>query len=554
MKQRFFFALFGLALLFWSCRSLQPPPVSFTAMPSMVLEGDTVTLSWVVADADSARLEGQRVPLIGRKQVVPKSGRHYTLWVYRGDSAYPFVAIVHVLARSKTVPRGTPAQEHRSTQPSVYLRGIVNAQSVKPKDQPRLEISLIDAQDRADSVILYCTVRDRYGNYVANLAPPYNDSLRPFWRSVVESIDGKPYPVTDFSVREIRQNIAPPFVTAFVLDYSGSMSGDIGFVEQAFREALRYVRPGKDAVTVVQFDHRVYHSVPPTMDLAKMQSLIPFGLLAGGTAYIDAASVGIDAVANVPKRKVIILFTDGFDNASFWHTPLDVVLKARRLNAKLFVIGFERPFGAPQRQLLEVMAAVTGGKAYFPRSIAELESIFREIYLMLQVYYRIAYPRPQVATPVRLVNVTFKFPGLDTVLSAQRSYYASAKPAQQQLQQDRWQENRSIVVAWFEYGKSTIRAQDTARLQELAAFLRQNPDKKVRIIGHTDTSGDVAVNKRLSLRRAKAVAQMLRRLGVPKRQIAEIIGKGEDEPLYPQEENEYQRQENRRVEIQIVRS
>ncbi len=556
MKQWFSFAALLVLLIGSSCRTVQPL-IQFGAFPSHALQGDTVTLHWQVTDADSVKLEGERVSWVGRKRVViPQHASRfvwYELVAYKGGVAYPERVMIIVSPRPRTVPRGTPAKEQRSTQPSQYLRGIVNAQNVKPQDQPKLEIVLVEAQDFADSVILYCTVRDKYGNYIANLAPPYNDSLRPFWKAVIEYVEGEEHPISDFSVREIRQNGAPPFTTAFVLDYSGSMADDIQFVEQALQTAMRYLRYGKDDFTIIQFDHRIQQPVAITGDPDALYLMIPFALLGGGTAYIDAACAGLTALEQSQKRKVLVVFTDGFDNASFWCNPWSMVLQARRLNAKVFIIGFERPWGAPQRKLLDLVALLTGGKAYFPRTLAELDAIFREIYMMMQVYYRIAYPKVQAGKPLRLAKMRLEFPGLGQLLEAERTYYTTPDPEfKTEIAQEFWHADRAIVVARFEHNRAQIRAQDTVRLNELAAFLRQHPDLKVRIVGHTDTSGDPKFNKKLSLRRAQIVAHFLQKRGVPKRQIAEVIGMGEEAPLYPEEANEVERQENRRVEVQFV--
>lgn len=67
-------------------------------------------------------------------------------------------------------------------------------------------------------------------------------------------------------------------------------------------------------------------------------------------------------------------------------------------------------------------------------------------------------------------------------------------------------------------------------LEEMAAALREHPESKIRIVGHTCTIGRAAYNIELGRRRAQAVADALRKLGVPDEQMI-IESKGESEPL-----------------------
>ncbi|ROL57599.1 OmpA family protein [Bacteroidetes/Chlorobi group bacterium MS-B_bin-24] len=86
-------------------------------------------------------------------------------------------------------------------------------------------------------------------------------------------------------------------------------------------------------------------------------------------------------------------------------------------------------------------------------------------------------------------------------------------------------------------------------LKRVAEYLKKNPNKKIGLIGHTDTRGSDALNMTLSKRRAKAVYDMLVKLGVNRKQIIQVEGKGKKEPIYPNETEEYQFRENRRVEL-----
>jgi OOP family OmpA-OmpF porin len=103
----------------------------------------------------------------------------------------------------------------------------------------------------------------------------------------------------------------------------------------------------------------------------------------------------------------------------------------------------------------------------------------------------------------------------------------------------------------FDFDKSTIRADAAAILDEAARILREQPDVRVSVDGHTDAMGTDAYNDRLSERRAQAVVDRLVRLGVEPSRL-EPQGYGESRPVATNETEEG-RAQNRRVELNVSR-
>ncbi len=75
------------------------------------------------------------------------------------------------------------------------------------------------------------------------------------------------------------------------------------------------------------------------------------------------------------------------------------------------------------------------------------------------------------------------------------------------------------LTFYFSTGDSNVKQEDYDKLIAHADYLMQNPDKILRISGHTDQSGPVEYNQWLSEQRAKAVARILIEYGVPVAQI-----------------------------------
>lgn len=99
----------------------------------------------------------------------------------------------------------------------------------------------------------------------------------------------------------------------------------------------------------------------------------------------------------------------------------------------------------------------------------------------------------------------------------------------------------------FETGSSNIKPKSQRLLDRVAQLMKQNPDLKVRIEGHTDDVGDARPNQELSEERARSVRQALIKRGVaPNRLVAR--GYGESRPVAPNK-TAAGRARNRRVEF-----
>ena len=100
---------------------------------------------------------------------------------------------------------------------------------------------------------------------------------------------------------------------------------------------------------------------------------------------------------------------------------------------------------------------------------------------------------------------------------------------------------------YFDYKSVTVGASGLNVLQLHAQYLQANPDMSVRLEGHTDAVAPGDYNKRLSMRRAQAVAQVLIQMGASPSQI-ETIGLGEERPA-AREDGKQGSALNRRVEL-----
>ena len=102
----------------------------------------------------------------------------------------------------------------------------------------------------------------------------------------------------------------------------------------------------------------------------------------------------------------------------------------------------------------------------------------------------------------------------------------------------------------FESGETQLREEAMASLVEVVDLLQSEPDKMIRIEGHTDSTGDSETNLEISALRASAVLDALVSLGVDAARFTSA-GMGEDFPIASNETEEGRRQ-NRRVDVILL--
>ncbi|MCP3161717.1 OmpA family protein [Myxococcus qinghaiensis] len=111
---------------------------------------------------------------------------------------------------------------------------------------------------------------------------------------------------------------------------------------------------------------------------------------------------------------------------------------------------------------------------------------------------------------------------------------------------------RSFILAGvaFEEGSATLTPQSDASVGQLASVLREKPNSRVRIAGHTDATGDVNVNRQLAQRRAEAVRSALVEDGISANRV-DVAAVGSEQPVAPNN-TQQGRDMNRGIEVQVL--
>lgn len=115
--------------------------------------------------------------------------------------------------------------------------------------------------------------------------------------------------------------------------------------------------------------------------------------------------------------------------------------------------------------------------------------------------------------------------------------------------------NRADLMIYFQVDSADVSNRSQKQIQSLGEAINTLPLPRyqVKLVGHTDSSGEQAYNVHLSLQRAKAVERVLnKRFNVAKKHML-TEGRGESDPYVSPERNDLDRKYNRRVSLELIR-
>jgi Ca-activated chloride channel homolog len=240
---------------------------------------------------------------------------------------------------------------------------------------------------------------------------------------------------------KVKQEIAffsdddSPVNLGIVFDVSGSMKGKLDRARDALKAFIQ-TSHSDDDFFLVGFNQRA-NLLAEFTDGDALASKLTLVDPNGQTALYDATYLGIEKVRQGRhSRNAILLISDGQDNSSrYTYGELRKLLK--EAGVQIYCIGIVEMGGGAGgtldmqgQAILEEIAQTTGGKAFFPRSGAELEELTTRIALELRHQYSIGYNPTNVKNDGqwRKVKVSVKPPkGWPNMkVKYKEGYYAGA--------------------------------------------------------------------------------------------------------------------------------
>jgi len=238
--------------------------------------------------------------------------------------------------------------------------------------------------------------------------------------------DGRKQTIRYFATGAPTDALQPELHLGLLLDVSRSMADDIAFTRTA---AIRFLNTLLDAVdiTLVDFDSQVRVARYGQSDFARLVERIRQQKLADFTAMYDAIGVYLDGAAGQEGRKIVLLYTDGADTRSSLRFPeLMDLLKAS--DVTVYAIGvFSRQadrLSGEQRGVLTRITEATGGQAYFPQSVKELDKVYAQVVAEIRAQYTIGYESSNSKADGTWRKVEIKVNRKDSKVRTRQGYFA----------------------------------------------------------------------------------------------------------------------------------
>ncbi len=306
---------------------------------------------------------------------------------------------------------------------SAFLLAIVAAQTSSAQERAHFS-------SESELVVLHVAVRDKRGGYVGGLA---QDAFR-------VSENRQPQTISFFN------NQDAPVTVGLLIDSSGSMSPNREMVIAASMAFSKAMNP-QDEFFVLGFNEELHSPLPPHQPFTHQEPILRVALVQaikaiGQTAIYNAVNAGLDYVKKGSfERQVLVVVSDGGDNASAV-TRAQVISNAQASNAVIYTIALVDPMDQEADPgFLKQLSEMTGGVAFRPRNIAEVEEILQRVARDIRNMYTLGYV-PSGVEPARAakhankeelrrVAVDVRLPtGQKAAVRTRRAYLAGADEVQ----------------------------------------------------------------------------------------------------------------------------
>jgi len=319
-------------------------------------------------------------------------------------------------------PQSAPPPAPTRTAPLPASSGQAAVPSVSPNAAQNPDSSdngTFVFHKQVDEVVLHATVVDDKQHIVTSLdRGDFN---------VYE--DGRPQTITSFRHEDI------PVAMGIVVDNSGSMREKRQKVNAAALNLVRASNPS-DEVFIVNFNDEYYLDQDFTSNINKLKEGLEKIEARGGTALYDAVVASADHLKKDAKleKKVIFVVTDGEDNESA-ETLEQAVRRLQGENGPtVYAIGILEKEEHPKhaKRALQIMSERTGGIAFFPQTLDEVDAISRSVAHDIRTQYTIGYKptTPKNQGGYRQVKVDARSRSYGKLSVRTKSgYYAGPEPA-----------------------------------------------------------------------------------------------------------------------------
>ena len=531
---------------------VSPPEIIDFGGPQKVPMKEKAPVFWKVSGVDKAFFGDEEVPVRGHKVFEITKDTTFLLTIY-DKNGHP----IRKTHKIKVLP------------PREYITHI-DTNDFSFEGGFDCDIISVDQSNFPRQIKMRVLVVDTVGNYVHSLAPPYKskEKAKRYFQALTEEV-GRKFYSHNFKIKEIRRDTSQMYNISMSLDHSGSMFPIVDSMHKAVRSFVNY-KYKKDQISIVKFDHfiRKMNSFDTNkqliLDSANLNGLKNFS---GATALYAGLDESIINLGEKDKNKVALLFTDGYENSSFYYmgkrafTARHVAKKIYHEDIKLFIISFGNYVN---KQVLNQLASLSGGKHYNIKYEENISRVFKELPRVFRYYYEItinplddkgkhtftlAFSDQKGSMIKRDISIYTGDFGVDFNF---RDYFRIPIYLLGEIPVRTHIITNPQVIARFDFDKHKVKMKYFPVIDSYTEFLKENPDSRIILAGHTDSKGSKSYCQKLSEQRAKEVKEYFVGKGIDPYRI-KWVGCGKEELIHDPDKIDWMAAENRRVEAVLYK-
>jgi Ca-activated chloride channel homolog len=230
-----------------------------------------------------------------------------------------------------------------------------------------------------------------------------------------------------------------PTEIALLFDVSGSILGKFAFEQQAAVRFIKEVLKPTDAITVFSIGTKpiLVRARTASSDEA-IAGLMTLSSAKEPTAFFDTvveAALYLGKKGEAGSRRVLVVISDGEENYSVHYKLPDASRELQKNDCLFYSINPSgQALNLNQMSIrgqagMESMSTQTGGKAFVPDRIEDLEAVFRQIADELQAQYLLGYYSTDSRADGGFRPITVRTPKrVELRVRARQGYYAPGKP------------------------------------------------------------------------------------------------------------------------------
>ncbi|MCX7737266.1 MAG: OmpA family protein [Candidatus Kapabacteria bacterium] len=503
-------------------------------------KGDTVQLNWNISNADYVKINGfdKRFSTNDYINIVADTTTNFILTAYSGkkDSV---VRSINLNVKQTEAISGIDYSDtpdfilKESKEVNDFFTGIKNFSKEISISKVKITSIYKESENSPEFAIRFILLDD-FGNFLdkidlnenelqLSLAQTYGDEKYTHIYSKIKKCENKP---SDISI---------------LLDNSLSSSNQ----DEILSEIDDFIGrlPSESNVMLSTYNHKYENLIQLTpkkitRKLLKNIKLKPNGLNSFFESIYQAL---LDLSKSNNNNKILIVLLNNSDNSSLTKDYTDCLELSKKLKIPVYFVIMNDFISTYPMKLI---SSNSGGYVFYKSDFSNnfnLSSLLSETELSSRFYYEIKAPFFHSSEKSKIIGINLNLVQNEEKISDKTLFYSSKIKTP----------NERKIIATFDEDQHRLKEEYADKIFTFAEMLIKNPEKSIRLFGHSSKNEDISSSESISLKRANEIKEKLINLGVKAEQI-EVRDLGSSKPVYSFEQDEWQREMNRRVEFKWI--